>query len=71
MHIILHTLKYDNLKVFKMENGHPEVPKRYILNQRLGRWVSCQRQEYKFRMEGKPSAMSEGRIGGFNELRFT
>jgi len=34
---------YEELKAFKEEEGHCNVPARYVQNRRLGIWVSAQR----------------------------
>lgn len=38
---------FEELKSFKAEHGHCNVPARYAKNRRLGIWVSAQRQQYK------------------------
>lgn len=71
------TKHYEELKEFKQENGHCNVPARYAKNRRLGIWVSAQRQQYKQQsaspLEGAPRAtpLTQERIELLNELSFT
>lgn len=67
---------YDELKKFKKDHGHCNVPARYSNNRRLGIWVSAQRQQYKILMAGDESTqrstpLTDKRIDQLNELGFT
>ena len=55
------TKHYDELKEFKKQNGHCNVPARYALNRRLGIWVSAQRQQYK-QMQSVPPVLGGPRV---------
>eukprot|EP00339_Tiarina_fusa_P008798 CAMPEP_0117025770 /NCGR_PEP_ID=MMETSP0472-20121206/19007_1 /TAXON_ID=693140 ORGANISM="Tiarina fusus, Strain LIS" /NCGR_SAMPLE_ID=MMETSP0472 /ASSEMBLY_ACC=CAM_ASM_000603 /LENGTH=877 /DNA_ID=CAMNT_0004732585 /DNA_START=316 /DNA_END=2949 /DNA_ORIENTATION=- len=69
---------YDELKAYKKEHGHCNVPARYAKNRRLGIWVSAQRQHFKIMNQMPDSAkqrrsapLTSERIGLLNELGFT
>ena len=67
---------YDELKEFKKENAHCNVPARYAKNRRLGIFVSSQRQQYKVLQKLTPSEkqnvrLNEERIKLLNDLGFT
>lgn len=65
---------YEELKAFKREHGHCNVPARYQNNRRLGIFVSAQRQQYKALQQGKQaknSRLTQDRINLLNELGFT
>uniref|UniRef100_A0A7S3P091 Helicase-associated domain-containing protein n=1 Tax=Amphora coffeiformis TaxID=265554 RepID=A0A7S3P091_9STRA len=69
---------YEELKQFKQEHGHCNVPARYSKNRRLGIWVSAQRQQYKQMQSGpqeesgsRTTPLTEDRIALLNELGFT
>lgn len=72
------TKHYEELKQFKKEHGHCNVPARYSKNRRLGIWVSAQRQQYKQMQLGveeesgsRTTPLTEDRITLLNELGFT
>lgn len=70
---------YEELRAFRREHGHCNVPARYSKNRRLGIWVSAQRQQYKIRQAAakdpsKPlrtSPLTEERIELLNQIGFT
>ena len=76
---------YEELKDFKQEHGHCNVPARYEKNRRLGIWVSAQRQQCKIIRQGLAAAdpstpdgkpkkivpLTNERIALLNELGFT
>ncbi|KAL3936285.1 MAG: hypothetical protein SGBAC_008367 [Bacillariaceae sp.] len=69
---------YEELKVYKGQHGHCNVPARYEKNRRLGIWVSAQRQQYKMvrqlpdATKGRRStSLTQERIGLLNDLGFT
>lgn len=69
---------YDELKAYKAQNGHCNVPARYAENRRLGIWVSAQRQQHKTMhqlsdaLRARRSApLTQERIGLLNQLGFT
>lgn len=65
------------LKAFKEEHGHCNVPARYTKNRRLGIWVSAQRQQYKNLQvligpkSRRLARLTQDRIDLLNELGFT
>jgi len=63
--------RYEELKQYKLQKGHCEVPNKYNDNPSLGSWVSNQRQQYKLLKEGKSSTMSKDRIGALEFIGFT
>jgi hypothetical protein len=74
------TKHYDELKDFRLEHGHCNVPARYANNRRLGIWVSAQRQQYKQLQQVAatlppgtriPSPLTPERIDLLNQLGFT
>jgi len=63
--------RYEELKQFKLQKGHCEVPRNYKENCSLGRWVMNQREQYKFTKEGKSPSMSVDRIQALEAIGFT
>ena len=63
--------RLQELKEFKKDNGHCDVPTEYDLNQPLANWVSWQRQQYKlYREEGSKSALTSERVDALEEVGF-
>ena len=70
---------FEELKLYKQEFGHCNVPARYPSNRRLGIWVSAQRQQYKILKSAefeetkkqRPSSLTQERIELLNRLGFT
>eukprot|EP00980_Cylindrotheca_fusiformis_P009653 scaffold2134_cov93-Cylindrotheca_fusiformis.AAC.15 len=63
-------LKFDELKNFREKEGHCNVPHTYPENPPLARWVKRQRYQYKLKMEGKPSTMTDRRMNALGKLGF-
>ena len=65
---------FEELKAYKAETGHVNVPARYPKNRRLGIWVSAQRQNFKALQKGgdrsASSRLSQKRINLLNQLGF-
>eukprot|EP00550_Attheya_septentrionalis_P007695 CAMPEP_0198281856 /NCGR_PEP_ID=MMETSP1449-20131203/1736_1 /TAXON_ID=420275 /ORGANISM="Attheya septentrionalis, Strain CCMP2084" /LENGTH=1094 /DNA_ID=CAMNT_0043977825 /DNA_START=130 /DNA_END=3414 /DNA_ORIENTATION=- len=61
--------RLEELKQFKQEHGDCLVPKSYE-NQELARWVRKQRELGKWRMDGKPSPMTDERMELLESLGF-
>jgi hypothetical protein len=69
---------YMELKAYKEQHGHCNVPARYAENRKLGIWVSAQRQQKKL-MESaaaeaqaiKSTPLTPDRINLLNEIGFT
>ena len=53
--------RLEQLKQYKLENGHTQVPQMYTANRQLGKWVNRQRTEYMLMTKGKKSCMTEER----------
>jgi len=62
--------RYQQLAEFKKESGNCAVPQMYSKNKALGKWVSKQREQYRFYLQDKPSFMSAERIDALNQLGF-
>lgn len=58
------------LRIFKEEFMHCNVPSNYCENPRLATWIKCQRRQYKLYQEGKPSNMTPQRIHELERLGF-
>jgi hypothetical protein len=59
--------RYNELKLFKVRNGHTLVPQHYP---RLGWWVNTQRKEHKKLITGKKSALTSAKVLKLVELDF-
>jgi hypothetical protein len=64
------TTMFEELCAFIKKTGHCQVPHSYPENESLARWTKRQRYQYKLKQEGKPSTMSDDRIGALNALGF-
>ena len=64
--------KLQELQQFKWNHGHSCVPSssNEASTASLARWVKRQRHQYKLKMEGKPSSMTEERIVQLEECDF-
>lgn len=62
--------RLNELKDFKSVNGHCNVPKVYAKNPRLGYWVNEQRFQYRRKMKGQSSYMTDDKIKELNDLEF-
>mmetsp|Transcript_10170 Transcript_10170/g.21758 ORF Transcript_10170/g.21758 Transcript_10170/m.21758 type:complete len:1030 (+) Transcript_10170:109-3198(+) len=62
--------RFQELKQFKMQNGHCNVPKIYPQNPSLGYWVNEQRFQYRRLLKKKPSYMTDDKIRVLNSLDF-
>ena len=63
------SVRFQQLRKYKVKTGHCLVPYQYSANPKLGRWVSTQRCNYKLHQEGKPSSMTEERIRALEDPR--
>ena len=59
------------LKAFKAEHSHCNVPCPYPENPGLGIWTKCQRRQKRLLDEGKPSSMTQARIEELDAIGFT
>jgi hypothetical protein len=63
-------VKFAELIEFKQQKGHCCVPNTFEKNPALARWVKRQRYQYKLKIEGKESTMTDERIVVLNEHGF-
>ena len=64
------SVRFEQLREFKVQFGHCLVPQRYAANPKLGHWVDTQRQCYKLYQEGKPSPMTAEHIRALDDIGF-
>ena len=64
------SVRFEQLKAYKEEYGHTNVPKSYQSNPSLGQWVQTQRVYYKRIKAGKPSHMTEERRQQLDDIGF-
>lgn len=62
--------RYEELKQFKMDLGHSNVPSNYEVNRKLATWVKCQRRQYKLSHMGEHSNITPDRIELLEKLDF-
>lgn len=62
--------KYEQLQDFFHKMGHCIVPQRYEKNPQLGTWVHTQRRQYKLRLDGRKSSMTQDKINLLNNINF-
>ena len=63
--------KFELLRQFRERTGHCQVPLSHEMDGfKLGRWVDCQRHEYKKHREGKPSKITRERIDQLESIGF-
>ena len=62
--------RFQELKEFKKEMGHCNVPTRYSKNPRLGKWVSSQRTEFRRLKEGKATTATKERVDMLDSVCF-
>lgn len=61
----------EQLIQYKEENGHCVVPESFTRKDcRLGEWVKVQRRQYKLKLAGKHSYLSDQRIDMLNAIEF-
>jgi hypothetical protein len=64
------TEKFEELLEFRNRLGHCLVPNAYEENPPLAQWVKRQRYQYKLKLEGKRSTMSDERVKALEEIGF-
>ncbi|GFH61945.1 hypothetical protein CTEN210_18421 [Chaetoceros tenuissimus] len=62
--------RYEQLREFKLQQGHCNVPQRYKANKALAIWVNTQRSQYKLMLNGLKSFMTEERIEKLKNIGF-
>eukprot|EP00539_Tryblionella_compressa_P010750 CAMPEP_0178792600 /NCGR_PEP_ID=MMETSP0745-20121128/8612_1 /TAXON_ID=913974 /ORGANISM="Nitzschia punctata, Strain CCMP561" /LENGTH=110 /DNA_ID=CAMNT_0020450803 /DNA_START=25 /DNA_END=357 /DNA_ORIENTATION=- len=58
------------LKMFRRNHGHCNIPSIYEPNQKLSTWCKCQRRQHKLLIAGKRSNMTWPRVARLEELGF-
>ena len=70
-HAALWVERLNELKEFRIANGHCNVPSTYPENVQLSTWVKCQRRQYKLYITGeKTSNLTDERIAALEKLGF-
>jgi hypothetical protein len=64
------SVRFQQLREFKVQFGHCLVSQRYAANPKLGRWISKQRSNYRLYQDGKPSPMTGERIRELESVGF-
>ena len=64
------TEKFEDLCEFKKNHGHCHVPHTYTANPALAQWVKRQRYQYKLKVEGKRSTLTDDRVKLLNQIGF-
>lgn len=62
---------YRNLVAYKKKHGTTRVPKKYSVNQALSTWVFRQRAQYRLKMNGQVSNLTDDRLKLLKEIEFT
>ncbi len=62
--------KFQQLKQYKDKHGNTLVPRQYAKFNKLGRWVSSQRKEYKRKQSGQESWLTDERTSRLNGIGF-
>ena len=62
--------KFEDLCEFRKYYGHCHVPHTYERNAPLAQWVKRQRYQYKLKIEGKRSTLSDERVRLLNKIGF-
>uniref|UniRef100_A0A7S2Y8D8 Helicase-associated domain-containing protein n=1 Tax=Entomoneis paludosa TaxID=265537 RepID=A0A7S2Y8D8_9STRA len=62
--------RLEELRSYRGQFGHCNVPSNYSENPQLATWVKCQRRQYKLYQEQKPSNMTAERITELGALGF-
>jgi len=63
-------LRFEELKAFKLEHGHCNVPRTWLANPQLGTWLNTQRKQYRLSKQGMSSKMIPARIHKLEQLGF-
>jgi len=64
------TEKFEELLQFRNENGHCLVPNCHPQNPALAQWTKRQRYQYKLKLDGKRSTITDERIRVLEEVGF-
>jgi len=64
-------VRFQELKEFVKKHGHSHVPVRCAENLALSKWCKRQRYQYKLKLEGKPSSVTDERQEKLNSIGFS
>jgi hypothetical protein len=64
------TEKFEDLCEFRRRHGHCHVPHTYQDNSPLAQWVKRQRYQYKLKLEGKRSTLTDERVKILDQIGF-
>lgn len=62
--------KFEDLCEFRRQYGHCHVPHTFTDNAPLAQWVKRQRYQFKLKLEGKRSTLSDERVRLLNQIGF-
>jgi hypothetical protein len=62
--------RFEELKAFKHEHGHCNVPRTWLANPQLGTWLNTQRKQYRLSQQGVSSQMIPDRKAKLEQLGF-
>ena len=62
--------RFQELREFVDEKGHPNVPTTYCKNAQLATWVKCQRRQYKLWKSGARANINGNRVKALESLGF-
>jgi len=62
--------RLNELHDFRRKHGHCNVPSNFKDNPQLATWVKCQRRQYKLHFRGRPSNMTDRRVGQLESIGF-
>jgi hypothetical protein len=62
--------RWNELRSYRVEHGHNNVPTNYESTRHLWIWVKCQRRQYRLFQSGQPSNMTMERIIKMESLNF-
>jgi hypothetical protein len=70
-HLVFWEERLNELRSFRDEHGHANVPTTYPKNQQLAFWAKCQRRQYKLLVQRDPqSNMTQERIAKLSSVGF-
>ena len=61
---------FDELVAYKREYGDVRVPRLFTKNSKLGEWVTDQRRQFRAKLEGKPTLLTDERKALLDDLGF-
>lgn len=63
--------RIQELKTYKKEHGHCNVPRNYSQNVELAKWIDSQRKQYSMKRDGKKASITDARIAELEGLGLT